>query len=118
MSLNSQTVVLPRREENLVAIVKFNSRGEEKDGMKNIVQGITNWVKHTEEGKAAWRYTVGDLNIGDLDSYLDPRHNVLYQYLNKQGIYNLDIHIIGTGDYARDYHYDTILVDELQLDEE
>jgi len=115
MSLNSQTIILPRMGENLIAVVKCDSRGEEKDAMKSIMKAITEWVKTTYYGKIAWEHSAKDFNIADLSSVVyhtrSEECKSLISFLNDAGIYNLEIDIIGTGDYARDYTYDTVLAD-------
>jgi hypothetical protein len=117
MSLNSHTIILPRREENLIAVVKFDSRGDDKEGMEMLIKGITEWVKNTEDGQKAWVYSASDFNVGDLGSYLY-KGSTIFPFLQDAGVFFLDLDIIGTGDYASDYVYDTVLVDELQLDNE
>ncbi len=114
MSLNSQVVILPRESSNLIAVIKFDSRGEEAEGMKMLIKGITAWMRNTTEGADAWYYSSEDFNVGDLTSYLDHDSNI-WKYLNEAGVYNLEIETYGTDSYSLDYNYDTVLADSDEL---
>lgn len=71
-------------------VVAFTTHAETKeDVLKRLERAVTKWIQKTEEGKAAWRESSEDLNIGDLATYFDARGNAvasLKPYLRQEGI--------------------------------
>ena len=67
-------VVVKRTEENLIAIVSYQTKSDKHlspdDIMDLLVKSITEWVSNTEDGKAAW------MKYGAL-SYFECRGNDL-----------------------------------------
>ena len=116
MSLNLHTIILPRIGENLIAIVNCSCRGEESDAIQKITKAVTKWVKETENGQIAWKASSEDFNIGDLHGVISfptcEDAKSLYPYLQEEGVFNLRIEIVSSHDYAHNYTYDTVLVDE------
>ena len=76
-------------------------------------RGITAWVKNTDEGKKAWKYSGRDMNIGDVGSELS--HSLL-EYLAGEGIYEIkDICQVGEPETVP---YDTVLVNSNDLEDD
>ena len=115
MSTQSHIIILPRREENLIAIVRCDCRGSINEVMNKIVTAVTNWVKDTVEGAEAWTFSSEDFNIADLSSELchPESRKVIAPFLTEQGVYNLEIDIFGDSDAPANYNYDTVLVEGL-----
>jgi hypothetical protein len=106
-------VVVKRTEENLIAIVSYQTKSDKHlspdDIMDLLVKSITEWVSNTEDGKAAWKSSCEDFNVGDLSAFT--RYTSLLGYLHANDIWNLDVNIVGNGDCPTNYTYDTVLVD-------
>jgi len=117
MSLKPHIIILPRREENLMAVLKCHTRGVVIDVMKDLIKGITEWIKVTKKGKEEWDLSSKNFNIGDLSTLSLEAFESLIPFLQSVGIYCLDIDIYGTEDYTPDYVYDSVLVNELDLEE-
>lgn len=77
-----------------------------------LVRAVTNWIKTTEEGKAAFQYATDDLNIGDLLSHLDDEN--LARAMENEGIKSFQV----MQPDVCDWNYDTPLVDTNSLPEE
>ncbi|MCK5613853.1 hypothetical protein KAR91_68955 [Candidatus Pacearchaeota archaeon] len=113
MSVKSHTVILPRREENLIAVVKCDCRADSNDEvMDKIVRAITEWVKKQPSGKEAWMLSANDFNIADLSVELDyPQNRAdIAPFLTEEGIYNLEVDVFEDSDSPVNYNYDTVLV--------
>ena len=74
-------------------VVEFTAHAETKeDALNRLERAVTKWIRETNEGKAAWRESSEDLNIGDLAAYFDARGNVvasLKPFLKQEGILNV-----------------------------
>lgn len=118
MSMKSHEIVLRRVSENRIAIVNCESYLQTQElVMKAISKAVTHWVKTTDEGKEKWENSSHDLNIADLSSMTpDYFWSSLAKPLAKQGIYNLEIKLYGDDDYPESYNYDTVLVNEADLE--
>jgi hypothetical protein len=102
--------IVSREEENLVAVVTYKSSKElnQNSMMDLITKAVTEWIDDTEEGKRAWEHSLYDFNIGDLSNYLNSI--ILRGFLHANDIWELNIEIVGNGDYPTEYVYDTVLV--------
>lgn len=80
--------------------------------VKALTQGVTEWVQTSEAGKACFDHAGDDLNIGDLLVFADPS---LRQILEKFGIFEFCTDY-DTAEHSRDWHFDTCLVDETQIE--
>lgn len=112
MSAKSHIIILPRREENLIAIVRCDCRVEtHNEVMDKIVKAVTKWVNNTPEGEHAWYMSSEDFNIADLSSELFSHEDrkCIIPYFTEEGIYNLEIDIFGDADSPSNYNYDTVL---------
>ncbi len=118
MSAKSHIIILPRREENLIAIVRCDCRVDSNNEVMNkIVKAVTKWVENTTEGSQHWKLSSCDFNIADLSSVMlysrDEAFRSLSPFLIEEGIYNLKIDIFGDADSPSNYTYDTVLVEGL-----
>ena len=73
-----------------------------------VKRAVTFWINHSPKGKELWVYSVEDLNIGDLSSYLGDKQLILA--LNAEGIFNFDVSIVSEGECSSTWNYDTVLV--------
>jgi len=80
--------------------------------VKALTQGVTEWVQTSEAGKACFDHAGDDLNIGDLLVFADPS---LRQILEKFGIFEFCTDY-DTAEHSGDWHFDTCLVDETQIE--
>lgn len=75
---------------------------------------MTAWVNDTPEGRAAWRRSSEDYNIGDLVSDLhDPS---LQPRLSAAQIVDLSVECFADLTAHGDWTYDTVLVNDYELD--
>ncbi len=84
---------------------------DDKDLIKCLRNGINEWVKESEEGKACYAYAGDDMNIGDLVSSMANEEIVAYC----QGINSISIEQI---DVSNHWTYDTRLCDTIEDDNE
>jgi hypothetical protein len=61
---------------------------EEADGKKALSKAVTNWVETSEAGKAAWKESCEDFNIGDLACHQSP------ELLTEWGVCNLRVQVM------------------------
>lgn len=83
--------------------------------LSNLQRAVTRWVNETDEGKAAWKESCEDFNVGDLANQM-PFDEKLVEFLSDERIVDLDLNTFGGG--SRHWVHDTHLVDELDLAEE
>jgi hypothetical protein len=94
-------------------VVEFATVAENKeDVLKRLERALTKWIMETKDGKAAWRESSEDLNIGDLVSYFDVQGNPvasLKPYLKRERIFKVkDVFVLTN---AAQESYDRVLVD-------
>lgn len=77
---------------------------------------VTSWIKGTDEGKQAWEYSGGDLNIGDLALYDETFLENQKDLLAHHGIH--DFKIVCVVDHTECIPYDTILAHSGELEDE
>lgn len=117
MSMNSHEILVPRADENRVAVLKCDTplSLSINEIMNQIVIACTSWVVETTNGMNNWKCSHQDFNIGDLSVIVNDinseEHTELMKFINTVGIYNLEIEIYGSGDYPANYNYDTVLVE-------
>ena len=81
--------------------------------LKRIRRAVTSWVKETEEGRHEWKLSSEDFNVGDLSTcYNDVE---LQARFRREGIVSLSIET-NVHDACRAWQYDTVLVDEDELE--
>lgn len=83
--------------------------------LAGLRRAVTRWINETDEGKAAWKESCEDFNIGDLGNNF-PFDEKLTEFLFAERIANLELNSFGGG--SRYWVHDTHLVDELDLAEE
>lgn len=109
-------------DELTFAIVKADvSReelAEERPFLAALMNAVTEWVKTTKNGKAAWKESSADFNVGDLSGYSNDKQ--LVPLLKKNGINSLDIDCEAHTEGADYWSYDTVLAepDEDPIEEE
>jgi len=74
-------------------------------GFAKLQELVSDWVARTKAGKAAWEYSGGDLNIGDLAMY----DSTFKKFALRRGITVRFIYVGGTEDTVS---YDTVLAEE------
>lgn len=74
-----------------------------------LMQGVTEWVRHTEQGKDAWASSMEDLNIGDIVEHCGDDYSLLNEHLRPQGLELIDVVV---SDVETAYSFDTVLVDQ------
>jgi len=109
-------IIMSRPGEGRIAIVKCKSEYTRQDDViKALSNAISDWGNKTEEGKAEWRMSSGDFNIGDLSmvvgSHPSQAFSTLVPFLDKAGIYNLFVDTYGSDDICG-YPYDSVLMSE------
>jgi len=82
----------------------------EKEFLKALVKGITDWVRTTGNGKQAWEASSHDFNVGDLVDYQSDF--CLKQRLQKEGIYEFNVETFSCNQICGFWSYDTVLADE------
>ena len=105
-------VRMDRTGIDAMRVVEFTTAAETKeDVLKRLERALTGWIMETEEGKAAWRESSEDLNIGDLVSYFDVQGNPaasLKPYLKRERIFKVkDVFVLTN---AAQESYDRVLV--------
>ena len=71
---------------------------------------LTNWVNETKDGKQVWKYTGGDMNIGDFAQYETSFGEwIPHSSLKAYGIINFEI--VALVDSTEALPFDKILVD-------
>ena len=85
----------------------------QEDVLEAIRSAVTAWVTTTKEGKEAWEDSSDDMNIGDIGG--DPPLS-LRRLLKQEGITGWTC-VCQVGDLDT-VPYDTVLVDESQLDDD
>jgi CheY-like chemotaxis protein len=74
-------------------VVEVSSQAESKDNLlKRLGRALNQWIALTEEGKAAWRASGEEFNIGHLAEYFDEQgepNNSLKPFLEAEGVYRL-----------------------------
>jgi hypothetical protein len=88
-----------------LAVVEF-SLDNKKDPQTELRKATTAWTRKTKSGKAAWEYSGGDLNIGDIASHDD---SGFAKYVELHGIKNF--RIVYVGDTSDALPYDLVLAD-------
>jgi len=88
---NARKIILKIRGPGLISA---------RDVMKKFKKGVTNWINETEEGKAALKKYFGNLNIINIQEYL--QNEELYICLREQ---ELEVHLITTdiSDYVDEF---------------
>ena len=101
--------VIPRADENRVAVVTYKSSKElnQNSMMDLLVKAITEWVSNTADGEHAWKDSQKDFNVGDLSCFLG--YWSLDEMLHANDIWELKVDICGNGDYPTNYNFDTVL---------
>lgn len=116
MSYNIQCIV-KREGEDTIAIV--NAEVVEvipkKQLQQKVIQACTAWVKRSKTGKAAWKQSSEDFNVGDLSEWQG--NEELQEDLRAVGIVSLSIVTYSSDDSAA-WRYDNLLVDEDALNDE
>ena len=67
-------------------ITAARTKGE---AMQRLTRAIDQWIRNTDEGRAAWAESSEDFNVGDLAGYLDGSGRAvpsLQHYLELEGI--------------------------------
>ncbi len=104
-------VRMDRTGIDAMRVVEFTAVAETKeDVLKRLERAVTGWITETAEGKAAWRESSEDLNIGDLISCFDAEGNPvasLKPYLKREGIFKLKDAFVLTN--AAQESYDRVL---------
>lgn len=83
--------------------------------LKSLRLAVTRWINETDAGKAAWKESCEDFNIGDLGNCF-PFDEKLVEFLFDERIVNLEMNSFGGG--SRNWVHDTHLVDKYDLTEE
>jgi hypothetical protein len=83
--------------------------------LSGLRRAVTRWINETDAGKAAWKESCEDFNIGDLGNQM-PFDEKLVEFMSDERIVNLELNTFGGG--SRHWVHDTHLVDELDLVEE
>lgn len=115
-------MIVPRSsgEETTFALIKWE--GPRRKAVPYLLeQAITVWVKNTDQGKQEWESSSHDFNLGDLCAYDcdDLTKDVtLGPFLKEVGFSYLQIETFCDDDYPTDLTYDTVLVNESQLEAE
>jgi len=100
-------------DDRQLAFIKATVATEELCSIHKFVEALTlalsRWATQTDNGRAAWKRSSKDFNVGDLSTELpDPE---LERHLFKVGITNFTIvlsnELLVTIDY---WHYDTVLI--------
>lgn len=70
----TRVLVFTRQEKleiTTIAIVKLSFARDlpSKEALEHLQEAVSDWIKNTTEGRRAYQYSGGDLNIGDLGSY-------------------------------------------------
>jgi hypothetical protein len=112
--MNSHQIALTRHEDpallSALMVLSFDCEAvEPADAFEMLKKGITHWVKETENGKALWDYSGGDLNIGDLHSYIVKNDALFVQSMKACGVYYLKV--VYELNECCEFPYDTILAD-------
>jgi hypothetical protein len=108
--------LVSRHDQLHVAQVQLDSDLGVEEIRPAITRALTKWVKTTDEGKNEWEESSHDFNIGDL-SNVDKTQDPLRRYLEEQGIRNLFIEIFFAEDAPGNWMYDSVLVNESELEE-
>jgi hypothetical protein len=117
MPRNMTVITRTNLDENTVAVVQWNGVSLSQL-LRRLIVAVTEWVRTTKEGKQAWKNSSEDFNVADLSACLpvlpgDPLHDILAKY----GIEDLDIDVFQDTDPDPNWTYDTVLVDETDLEE-
>ncbi len=107
--------IVPRSQayddECTFAVVTAQVERDLRDGrtfVQRLVKAVTEWVKTTDEGRAAWKCSFEDLNVGDLVHYVgDPSLDTI---LTRNGICSLCVQVFSE-DYPSGWQFDDVLVD-------
>lgn len=69
--MNMRIIPFIREGEGTMMIVKlsFTLDVDLKKALRKLTEAVTLWVKTTDEGRACWKQSDKDLNIGDLALY-------------------------------------------------
>lgn len=104
-------------DDSAFALLDFESPLDlnEDEIRQAITCAVTEWMKTTKAGKESWVFSNRNFNVGDLDQVVD--HYTLTSLLKKNNIYNLKIEIIRLKDAARNWSYDTVLINEEEIEE-
>lgn len=97
------------------AKVRDDSMKEDVNFLRRLRRAITSWIKETEDGKAAWKLSSEDFNLGDLANEYHAESSII-PYLAAEGIDELSIESLGGG--CRNWIHDTVLVNEHELESE
>lgn len=81
----------------------------EADGKMALSKAVTKWVETTDGGRAAWKESCEDFNIGDLACHQSP------ELLSEWGVYDLEVQVMA-GAESWDY-FDRHLVLPNNIDE-
>lgn len=108
---------LHRSGENTYAVLRGNCNivFSDNEVMEAIVRAVTEWVKKDPDGRLEWKNSSHDLNIGDLSFYVD--NLALKSFLNKHEISDFNIEIFTNNTDTISYTYDTVLVNDFELEE-
>lgn len=90
------------------AMVESPDLEEEAPFLAALKRAATGWVSETSQGRDAWSEACEDFNIGDMGNVSYPE-STLIPYLEREGIFHLDITIHGGG--CRIWNFDTILAE-------
>lgn len=83
--------------------------------LSGLRRAVTRWINETDAGKAAWKESCEDFNVGDLANQF-PFDEKLVEFMSDERIVNLELNSFGGG--SRHWVHDTHLVDELELADE
>lgn len=99
----------------VTARVTHEDLTEEKPFLEALTHAITQWIKYTSAGREAWKNSSEDFNIGDLSMHLDEG---LMDYMKEEGIKTLNINVMDVQErFCRDWTFDTVLVNGMDLEE-
>jgi len=122
--MSKNLTVVPRisMDERTVAVVQWRGTIPEHELRQSVTNAVTEWVNTTEEGKEAWQSSSEDFNIGDLSVHLAGEdtweEDALARCLRNHGITWLEVECYSDTNGDVDWTYDTVLVDDLALNEE
>ena len=98
-----------------LAVVEFTVRPNlsSRQALAALKKVLTQWVKTTKDGRAAWKQSSEDFNIGDLALCDEDFKKYGAKALETLGVYGFNI--LYCGDVADAETFDTILIDETKI---
>jgi hypothetical protein len=110
-------VLRSSREETTFAVVSCRRTEEVRRAGQLLAlfsAAVTDWVKETDAGKAAYANSSEDYNVGDLSTDIDD--DTLQPFLERHGLFDIEIETFSETDFQNDWTYDTHLVADEDLD--